>query len=507
MFPLRDFQVTQIQFAPVVFVSLVLGSIATAQETKRDLSNLPGGTKDPIGHVKTMALDMGTGPECDKHMIVVPENRLNKDSRGINLYFYRIKARNKSRYAPVFMLPGGPGGYYNDDWLKGLRNGKPESRGSNYEAWLLAEDRDVVLVNQRGASQPDIRYFMFRFMSSGVSTRKPYSREEVARGMTEGARSSLEQWAAEGMDLAGYDIANMVEDINDVRKALGYEKISLRGTSFGSQWSFAFMQKHPELVERAILAGVEPLDHGYDSHTGIWNVFKRIEKELTEANGSNNKLNLPGVGLTDAIKEIVRRLEEKTLKAEALVGKKRKRIIPLNHQDFQEQLRSGIAASRESTGSLENFHRFIYEVYNEDYRYLATKTFKQRRGTLGGPLQLILIDNSLGISSKRDEALNNEPARQWLGELNSIYKATRDVTPTPVIPDSSRVLESDLPILFVQGDMDLSTPIENAIEAMETLSNCHMIRIKRGTHGAIKQIGRHDPAYFDHLQKFAPRGF
>ena len=81
------------------------------------------------------------------------------------------------------------------------------------------------------------------------------------------------------MDLAGYDIINMVEDIDDIRKAFGHDKIALRGTSFGSQWSLAYMKQHPEHVERALLAGVEPLDHGY----------------------------LPSVGLLGAVKETVER--------------------------------------------------------------------------------------------------------------------------------------------------------------------------------------------------------
>jgi pimeloyl-ACP methyl ester carboxylesterase len=498
-----------IWFAIVSKATLLFCTTGLAQdESATDLSKLPGGTTDPIGHVESKDLNMGAGPECEKFRIVVPENRRNRESRGINLVFYRIKARNESNFAPVFFLPGGPGGSYVDDWLDGLRNGEPESRGSNYLAWLLTEDRDVILVNQRGARLPDRRYAMFAFMNGGKSLGKPYSREMVDAEMTKGAKRSLDHWASQGMDLAGYDIANMVEDINDIRKAMDYKKISLLGSSFGSQWSFAFMKQHPKLVERAVLSGVELLDHGYDSHTGIWNVFKRIEKELIEANGQGNDLNLPNVTLTQAIKAIVERLEDKPIEVEGTHPRtKKSRVVPINHQDFQLQLRSGIAAGRETAASLENFHRFVYEVYREDYRYLASKTIQQRGGMSGGPLQFILIDNSLGISAKRDEVLSNEPARRWLGELNSVYKATREVTPTPVIRDSQRILNTDIPILFVHGDMDLSTPIENATEAMEHLSNCHMIRIKRGTHGASKQIARHNLGYFDHLLKFVRADF
>ena len=310
------------------------------------------------------------------------------------------------------------------------------------------------------------------------------------------------------MDLAGYDIINMVEDINDLRQALGYEKITLRGTSFGSQWSFAYIQKYGNHVDRAVLSGVEPLDHGYDSHDGVWNVLLRIQSALADANDADNRLKLPDMKLTEAIKKVVQRLTEKEVMVDGHHPRnKSSRTIPIGVGDFQRILRTGILARRESAQSLQNFPKFVFEILDEDYRYLASRIMQERSGSSGASLQTILIDNSLGISQARDSKLDSEPARKWLGELNYFYKATRDVTPTPVIPDAFRVLKSDLPILFVQGDMDLSTPIENAEEALQTLTNCHMIRIARGTHGAFDQIADHDPSFLSLVVKFLNADF
>lgn len=130
----------------------------------------------------------------------VPENRAAKSSRNIRLYFYRFKARMPSGRAPIFFLPGGPGGFYDDHWVKGL-NDKPRG-GSNLEAWLYAQNRDVVLVNQRGAHLPDKSYQFLFFISFGTSLAKPLDYESAATPLRENAKIAIDQWTSRGMDLA-----------------------------------------------------------------------------------------------------------------------------------------------------------------------------------------------------------------------------------------------------------------------------------------------------------------
>ncbi|MEM9409580.1 MAG: alpha/beta fold hydrolase [Planctomycetota bacterium] len=496
----------------VLWLSTFIGFGAlSGQDLSPDLlAKLPGGTKKEIGFVDIEPYSIKSaikpGLQCDVGFIVVPENRASQTSRNIGIHFYRVRAQQSGGHAPVFVLPGGPGGYFVKESLDAIANPRG---GSPLEASLYCQDRDVILMNQRGARLPDKRYQAFRFMHQGLSLDSAFSVKSVTESINKMTRFQIKRWQKQGVDLAGYDIMNMVEDINDVRKALGYEKIALRGTSFGSQWSFAFIQKYPEVVDRAILSGVEPLDHGYDSPDGIWNVLERLEKRISDSNDDDNLLHLPDVSLTQAFRVVIRRLNESPVEAKGQHPKRPqfKKNIPLGVDDFRRYLRRGINARKESTRSLERLPKYIFEVYNKNYDYLSARTMEERIGFGGASLQGLLIDNSLGISRARDKKLDNEQAYQWIGELNLHYKATRDVTPTPVIPESFRVVKSDIPILMVHGDLDMSTPLENALEGIKPLSNAHLIKIIGGTHGAFHQMQRHNPELLKWVRQFLNADF
>ena len=453
-------------------------------------SSLPADTDEPAGTLKVGEFPLGeAGPKATKFRFSVPENRAAENSRNIELVVYQFKARTPSDRAPVFLLGGGPGQFFDDKGFKSLS--KKPTGGPLLELWEYLENHDVVVVNQRGAGP---EFISLMFWVYGRPLDEAYDYQDANDAMKKNCQLAVDQLTKIGIDLAGYDIMNMVQDMEDVRQKLDYKKISLRGTSFGSQWAFSYMRQFPEHVDRAILGGVEPIDHGWDSPQGLWNVMKRLEEQIESADRS--ELGFPSVPLTKAIQTIVKRLESKAIERE--VGSK---TLVIGPQDFQRALIGGHGGHREQLTSFKNLPKFVYETYNENFQPLIAKA-KGKQATSLRPLQTYLVDNSLGISQLRETKLEQEEGRRWIGELNAGYKATRTVTPSPVIPDSFRTLRSDLPILMAHGDFDLSTPIENAEEQMKDLTNAHLIRIHGGTHGAIPQIMNHDEQFVSHLVRF-----
>lgn len=197
--------------------------------------------------------------------------------------------------------------------------------------------RDVVIVNQRGVgSSPDPLKLPRQWQGEGGKTSLPLSIEEASARIRAGLGETLEACKSQGIDAAGYDIINLIHDVDDLRKALGYEKIALRGTSFGSQRALVYMKRWPERVDRAILAGLEPLDCGYDSAQGVWRVFERLDEQLAKAGNED----VANTGVCARIRTIVERLKKDSVRYQGQHPRTwRKGFVAIGLEDFREYLR------------------------------------------------------------------------------------------------------------------------------------------------------------------------
>jgi pimeloyl-ACP methyl ester carboxylesterase len=61
-------------------------------------------------------------------------------------------------------------------------------------------------------------------------------------------------------DLTRYTTDDAVLDVDDVLTALGYERVSVYGVSYGTRMAQAFMRRFPSRVRSAVLDGVVPFD-------------------------------------------------------------------------------------------------------------------------------------------------------------------------------------------------------------------------------------------------------
>jgi pimeloyl-ACP methyl ester carboxylesterase len=212
--------------------------------------------------------------EAERGMIFVPLNRSDTKGPVIGVEFYRFRARAgaSSNAAPIFRLHGGPGfrgladrlaepGYYEDNiW--------PAARTA---AGSFIEIGDLVVVGQRGigTSKPDTLFDRAAAEAKEAAFLRGEISEQEAVTAMQAAWAQAEQfWKGSGYDLRGFNVVEAAADVNDLRKALGYEKISLLGGSFGSHWAMAVMRYYPQSIMRAILSGIEGPDHTYDRGGG-----------------------------------------------------------------------------------------------------------------------------------------------------------------------------------------------------------------------------------------------
>jgi len=175
---------------------------------------------------------------CGK--LTVYENRKTRTGRTLDLKVVVLPAFDqKTKAEPLFDLAGGPGAASTE--------GAPFYAGPGKE---YRRRHDVICVDQRGTGQSN------RLSIPQEKTPQHYLREMYPVDYVKEMRHTLEQ----GADLTKYTTSIAMDDLDDVRAWLGYDKINLFGWSYGTRAALVYMRQHPEHVHSAILLCVAPMD-------------------------------------------------------------------------------------------------------------------------------------------------------------------------------------------------------------------------------------------------------
>jgi pimeloyl-ACP methyl ester carboxylesterase len=78
---------------------------------------------------------------------------------------------------------------------------------------------------------------------------------------TAGFRACAARLTDEGVDLAGYSLAQRVDDFEAVRKALDYDRIDLLSESVGTRTAMIYAWRYPESIHRSVMMSVNPPGH------------------------------------------------------------------------------------------------------------------------------------------------------------------------------------------------------------------------------------------------------
>ncbi|ADO73152.1 conserved uncharacterized protein [Stigmatella aurantiaca DW4/3-1] len=420
--------------------------------------------------------------------VFVPENRTAPHSRLIGVGFARIRAAQPTGGPPIFILTGGPG----SSLLSTLTDNDEASR-RRLALWATySASNDWVVVDQRGYST---RGDVLEFTAPKQRLDRPRSLAVNADVLVKSAHEAVA--AHPGKDLAGYTIVQSAEDVNDLRQALGYSQITLYGASFGSQWGLAVMRLHPDIVARALLTDVEPLDYGYDMPSHVFAALQRIAWDADRDPGLAPYL--PKGGVMGALRAVRDRLAKGPLQVKVKDEKTGKtQTVMLGLEDFQASL----------LRSAETWPAFILSLYHRHYDGWARAVIEQRQSESPSPLIGPLFDTSLGVSAEREHLLRTDSGTDFLGmDAFHSYIASAPAWPSPDVGDALRLMvPSPIPVLFVHGDWDTSTPIENLLNLLPYFPNGRALLVHRGTHGDRKPLREQHPALWAQLVEFFKTG-
>lgn len=384
--------------------------------------------------------------EGERGRLAVRENRRRQDSRAIELAFLRLRGRGPQDAPPVVYLHGGPGGMA----LAAGRQMAP--------IWhrLLAHG-DVVLFDQRGCGES--KPALARTSSAAPPGDVLVSRTALGEHLARVAAEVAETLRAEGVDFAGYDTEQNADDVDDLRAALGYERMRLLGFSYGSHLGLAVLRRHGARVERAVLIGVEGPDHtrklpsAYDTHI----------RKLSALVAADPVVGRDVPDFAGLLQRALARVGEEPLTVS----------IPGVSDRTPRQVRVGregllllLVWDLGDTSDLVVFPRLLTEIARGDGNTLAWFVAKRLRALAHVPTLLFTMDPASGCSAARAARIADEAQWGAIGAaMNLDFPAVEALFGTPVLGDAfRRPLVCDVPTLFLSGELDANTPPYQAEE-------------------------------------------
>ena len=478
----------------VMVLILCLSTITNAQKTTFHTTKAPAPEAGSMFiFPERIVLEDGGFFNAERATIFVPLNRSNENSDVISLDVYRFKATEKAdpNTPPIFYLHGGPSFQGLEDQLAVL--------GTFEKRWQFMLDvADVVVVSQRGIG-PSKPTTLVETTVDAFPPDVAYNEEVAVNKLQKLLTQERKVWEDLGVDLKGFTILEAAEDINDVRKAFGYDKITLWGGSFGSHWGMSLMRMHPEIIERALLRGMEGVDHTYDHPGHTWNVYKRMAEEAESS--KELKRIIPKGGLIKAVETIVERLTKNPVTVEI------KNPVTNEMQKVLFDAHSAKQLTRGYSNSLEAWPSDIITMYNGDFTKAAERVIKRytNSGRRFKTASYYMLDCGSGITAQRLKEHLADPATNLIetgwGYINGCPCWDSDLG-----DDFRTNFETSIPTLIVQGTWDRSTPYENATELAPYFKNLKFVKLIRGPHGAIRAAYDYSEEFKQGILKFAESG-
>ena len=404
--------------------------------------------------------------EGERGHVMVRENRKNPQSNLIELVFIRLKSTTDKPGYPTVYLDGGPGSAASSlasvpDYMRAFQK--------------LREVGDVILLDQRGVgrSRPNLTFLTQESLPTDVFA----DRDVALKAFKERAKMAADHFRSKGVDILAYNSVESAHDVDDLRKALGVEKVNLVGFSYGTHLGLACIRYHGKNLNRVVLIGTEGPDHTDKLPSTSDESIKRLSAIVAKDPEIGAKM----PDLTGTLKRILDRLEKEPVTV-AITSQRTRQ--PVDVKVGKIGLQFLIMRDLGDTNDLPIFPLWFYTMDKGDYSIL--KRFVERRYNQfsgGISVMTLVMDISSGVSKARQKQIQKEAATAMLGDIvNFPISQMGDVFGNPDLGDEFRSqIKTDVATLFVSGVLDNNTQPFQADEVRKSF--------KQSTHLVIDNAG------------------
>jgi pimeloyl-ACP methyl ester carboxylesterase len=393
----------------------------------------------------------------------VYENRAAGTGRKIALKILVLPALN-SQPTPdaLFILAGGPGQAATDN---------AEFFAGTFAA--VRRERDIVMIDQRGTGGSNALHCD---LATGNGFQK-YFGDLFPLDAVRHCREQLELKA----DLRLYTTPIAMGDLDEVRAALGYERINLFGTSYGTRAALVYLRLYPNHVRSVILKGVVPMNLILP-HIIARDAQRSLNLLFADC-AADESCHQSFPNLRQEFEVVLRRLDQEAART-SLPAPTTGAVeqVEISRGVFTTVLRSLL----QSTSTSSQIPMLVHRAFESDFAPFARLALTLRRGAADslsygmflsviGSEDIPLTDPRMVARASRDTFLGSYYGRQ-------VMQAAK-VWPRGERPRGyNRPVHSKTPVLLISGYLDPATPPNGAAEAARYLPNSLHVIIRNGSH-------------------------
>jgi pimeloyl-ACP methyl ester carboxylesterase len=389
----------------------------------------------------------------------VYENRSTKMGRKISLNFIVVPALGAPPAPdPVFWLEGGPGGAatqavgpVSQGYLKGLRS-----------------DRDLVFVDQRGTGKSNP--LKCDDIGETPANLDAYFGKLFPPHLIRACREKLKNLA----DLKLYTTPIAMDDLDDVRNALGYARINIAAASYGTLAAQVYMRQHPGRVRSAFLVGIVtpgfklPLPFARAAQNALDLLFEDCAADQACHNAFPN--------LKGEFDAVLARFDQGPLGVTLVdPDTKQKRSVKLERENYVEHVRALLY----STTTARFLPFVVHQAFLYDFIPFGTMA---TRVNLGGSSTSRGMYFSVTCSEVTpfitDQEIVTQTRGTFLGDrrVRAHIAACKEWPRGNVPRDFTDPIRSQIPVVMFSGEADGSTPPWIAEAAVKFLPNGRQIK-------------------------------
>jgi pimeloyl-ACP methyl ester carboxylesterase len=384
--------------------------------------------------------------------LVVPEDRSQPQGPTIRLAVAIFKTSSPHPAPdPVLVLGGGPG-------IALLEN-----QGPGYNAGNLPSNRDLILLDQRGAgySQPSLRCL---------------DNETLQACHTRLVKS--------GINLNAFTTLENVADVHDLIRALGYRQVNLDGISYGTRLALTVMRLYPADLRSVVLNSVVPPQ--VNLFTSIPQAAERAFVALFQSCAADRSCNATYPHLQAVFYQLVAELNTTPITFQVTSPLSGKSVtVHFTGNDLVLGLRGALY----DTSLIPQLPRVLFQMRQHDYTQLAS-IYGNSIDTTGsiGLFYSVLCGEEMAYTTQHAlersvEGLPSQiqPALLAFGLSRFSICQFWGMKAVPAV--QKEPVRSTIPTLILQGEYDPVTPPANGMLAAQTLSKSYFFLFPGVGHG------------------------